>query len=199
MLVFWKQRIVFLAVPKTGTTALEQALLPHASAAILHPPGQKHVNLMGYRNRLSKFFEQRGDRPMRTVAVMREPIDWLGSWYRYRSRPDNSNPEKSTSGMSFDDFVLAWLSEDQPELARVGSQARFLSDRDGAAGIDHLFRYDQQDALIRFFEDKLGTSLELGRENVSPRKTLTLSPDVEARLREEARAEFDLWERLCAT
>lgn len=196
MLVFWKQRIVFLAVPKTGTTALEQALLPHASAAILDPPGQKHISATGYRNRLSKFFEQRGTRPMELVAVMREPEDWLGSWYRYRSRPQLDGKPNSTSGISFDAFVDAWLSPDQPGFAQVGSQANFLTDDGGEPAVDRIFRYDRIGELVRFMEDRLQTTLDPGRANVSPERVLSLSEEMRDRLHREAEAEFRLWRSL---
>ena len=38
MLVFWKENLVFLAVPKTGTTAIEGALAPRASMVLRDPP-----------------------------------------------------------------------------------------------------------------------------------------------------------------
>ena len=45
-----------------------------------------------------------------TVCVIREPIDWLGSWYRFRSR--SSAPKaKSTKGISFETFVEGYLDE----------------------------------------------------------------------------------------
>ncbi len=196
MLVFWKQGIVLFAVPKTGTTALEQALLPHASAAILDPPGQKHVSVQQYRNRLSNFFEQRGKRPMELVAVMREPVDWLGSWYRYRSRPQLDGKPNSTSGISFDEFVEAWLQPKRPAFAEVGSQATFLSDVDGKCAVDRLFRYDRIDTLIGYMEDKLETRLDVPRANVSPPRPMELSPEMKARLMQNAGAEFDLWNTL---
>ncbi|WP_127561604.1 gamma-glutamyl kinase [Nioella ostreopsis] len=196
MLVFWKQRIVLLAVPKTGTTALEQALLPHASAAILDPPGQKHVSAQGYRNRLSNFFEQRGKRPMDLVAVMREPVDWLGSWYRYRSRPQLDGKPNSTAGLSFDAFVEAWLRDDKPAYAEVGSQANFLTDDQGKLAVDRLYRYDRIPSLVRFMEDRLDTSLDISRANVSPKGPVELSDAMRNRLMREAAAEFALWDSL---
>jgi hypothetical protein len=196
MLVFWKQRIVLLAVPKTGTTALEQALLPHASAAILDPPGQKHVSAQGYRNRLSNFFEQRGKRPMELVAVMREPVDWLGSWYRYRSRPQLDGKPNSTAGLSFDAFVEAWLRDDKPAYAEVGSQANFLTDDQGKLAVDRLYRYDRIPSLVRFMEDRLDTSLDISRANVSPKGPVELSDAMRNRLMREAAAEFALWDSL---
>ena len=196
MLGFWKQKIVLLAVPKTGTTALEQALLPHASAAILDPPGQKHVPAQQYRNRLSKFFEQRGKRPMELVAVMREPVDWLGSWYRYRARPQLSGKPNSTKGIGFDEFVAAWLEPRRPDFAEVGSQANFLTDDKGRPAVDRIFRYDRMADLVAFFETRLETALDVPRANVSPKGPVELSDTMRARLEREAAAEFDLWRSL---
>ena len=48
MLVFWKQKLVFLSVPKTGTTAFQHALAPHADIVILDPPQLKHAPLYRY-------------------------------------------------------------------------------------------------------------------------------------------------------
>lgn len=197
MLVFWKQKLVMLAVPKTGTTALEASLKPFASAIISDPPGMKHASLSRYRNVLEGFFEQRGRAPHEVMAVMREPIDWLGSWYRYRSRDQIAGKPNSTQGMDFDAFVEAWLLDKPPAFAQVGSQANFLTPDQGQDGIDHIFRYDRLEEAVRFLEDRLGTSLELPRRNVSPQKDLQLSPAIEARLRSEAAAEFSLWDKVC--
>ena len=49
MLVFWKELLVFLAVPKTGTTALEGALAPNAALVFRDPPILKHTPLYRYR------------------------------------------------------------------------------------------------------------------------------------------------------
>ena len=198
MLVFWKQKFVLLAVPKTGTTALEQALLPHASAAILDPPGQKHISAPQYRNRLSKFFEQRGRRPMELVAVMREPVDWLGSWYRYRGRAQLSGKPNSTENVSFDEVVSAWLQPKRPAFADIGSQAHFLTDEEGRCAVDHLFRYDRMADLVAFLEDRLEARFDLPRANVSPKGPVDLSQAMRARLESEAAAEFSLWQSLAA-
>lgn len=196
MLVFAKQKLVLLAVPKTGTTALEGALLPHASAAILDPPGLKHVSVSRYRAALEPFFTQRGRRPLELMAIMREPVDWLGSWYRYRRRRGLSGHENSTESVSFDDFVEAWLRDRPPAFANVGSQARFLGGGTGACAVPHLFRFDRIERAVRFLETRLDTKLTLERRNVSPPMELSLSPGMLDRLRAERPEEFELWDRL---
>ena len=189
MLIFWKTRLAILAVPKTGTTAIEQALAPMADAAILNPPGLKHCTVRKYRRELSDFFEQKGRRPLELVAVMREPVSWLGSWYRYRSRPELDGQPNSTAGMDFDSFVEAYLSESPPDFARIGAQATFLE-----GGVDHLFRYDRQSALLEFLQERLGGEIVLPRANVSPDGVTTVSPRLRARLKQERADDFALWE-----
>lgn len=196
MLVFWKAKLVVLAVPKTGTTALQEALLPHADAAILAPPEKKHVTARRYRAQLAPFFENRGARRLETMAVIREPVDWLMSWHRYRARPEIAGSASSTAGIDFDQFVDGWLRDPEPEFARVGRQSRFVSDGAGEVIVDHLFRYETLDLAVGFLETRLGHKLELSRRNVSPRAEVALAPEIEARLRREAAADFALWDSL---
>lgn len=191
MLVFWKARFVLLAVPKTGTTAIEAALAPLADAAILNPPGLKHCGVGKWRRDLAPFFEQRGRRPLELVATMREPVSWLGSWWRYRARPARDGHPNSTRGIGFDAFVEAHLAQDPPPFARVGAQARML---DG--GVDHLFRHDRPEALHGFLAERLGPLPPIGRRNVSPAGDPVLPPRLLDRLRAERAEDFTLWNRL---
>jgi hypothetical protein len=126
---------------------------------------------------------------------MREPRDWLGSWYRYRQRDDITDPAKSTRGKSFDDFVSAWCDDPQPDYAAVGSQARFLQPK-ADKGVDHLFRYEEIETFVHFLEDRLGCEIILPRLNVSPSAPMDLSPTTEARLRKAAARDFALYETL---
>ena len=196
MLLFWKAKLVLLAVPKTGTTALEAALLAHADTAILNPPEKKHLTARRWRNQLAPFFENRGTRQIETMAIIREPRDWLGSWYRYRARPEISGSASSTAGMDLAQFVTAWLSDPEPEYARVGRQSRFVANAEGKIIVDHLFRYEDLDQAVDFLQQRLGVTLDLGRRNISPKADLSLPPALEARLQREAAADFDLWARL---
>ncbi len=199
MMVFWKARLVLLAVPKTGTTALEQALLPYADTAILNPPQQKHCTVRRYRNQLQNFFEQRGQRKLEVMAVVREPIGWLSSWYRYRSRDAIRGTANSTAKVSFDEFVAAWLEDSPPDFAAVGRQSRFVSEEDGSLGVDHLFRHDRLDRAIAFLEGRVNRKLEVVHANVSPPSDAALSADMDRRLRSEAPEEFALWDGLHGT
>lgn len=199
MLVFWKARLVLLAVPKTGTTALEAAFGPWADGAFFNPPRLKHMTLRRFRRQLAPILQEDGP-PLEVMAVMREPVDWLSSWYRYRTRPELKARPQSTAGLSFGDFALAWLGDDPPEYARVGRQSRFLSPPDGAPGVDHLFRYDRMEEVLDFLDDRLSARPGLDRQNASPAAGADggIDADTRALLRQRAPEDFAMWDDLCA-
>ncbi|SPH17764.1 hypothetical protein DEA8626_01291 [Defluviimonas aquaemixtae] len=195
MLVFWKQRLVYLATPKTGSTAIEAALESLASVVIQRPPELKHTSVHRYWRYLAPYLEKAADEDFMVVAVMREPLDWLGSWFRYRQRHTGMRAERSTHGMTFDTFVADYLSDPQPEHANVGRQSRFLVP-DKGPGVDRLFRYDDMDGFVHFLEGRLDCEISLPRLNVSPSGALDLDPALEARLRKEYWRDFALYDTL---
>ena len=193
MLVFYKERLAFLSVPKTGTTAYEAALAPRADLVISEPPMLKHAPVYRYNRFIRPLYKNVCDVEMELMAVMREPISWLGSWYRFRARPFMDGKPNSTKGISFDEFVLAYMKGDKPGFADVGSQVNFMKTQPNGIGITHHFRYEDQPRLQAFLQDRLGVSLELTRENVSPQMELNLSSEVEKRFRRKFAEEFDLY------
>ena len=198
MLVFWEERLAFLATPKTGSTAIAAALESLAAVSIQRPPLLKHTTVHRYRRFIGPYLEAASKAEFTLVALMREPKDWLGSWYRYRQR-DRTLPEQSTKGMSFDAFVQAWCQDPRPEFANVGSQARFLRARKengGEKGVDRLFRYEEIDQFVHFLEDRLGCEIILPRLNVSPPGATELSAETEALLRKVAAEDFALYQSL---
>ncbi len=194
MMVFWKERLAFLAVPKTGTTALEMAIGPRAEIVMRDPPQLKHMTLQRFERFMLPLFKTAAAGGFETVAIVRDPVDWLGSWFRYRQRDDITGHPNSTQGRSFDAFVEGWLRKTPPGFANVGSQARFVGDGAGAVGVTHLFRYESFGAVTGFFEARLGLKIETKALNVSPKADLTLSPHLLARIRSERAAEYAVWQ-----
>ena len=196
MLVFFKERLVLLAMPKTGTTAYHTALRDRADLVYSDPPELKHAPLYRYNRWVRPMFKKVCNAEMDIVAVMREPISWLGSWYRFRQRPFMNGKANSTKNMSFDDFVLAYCQEKKPGFANVGSQAKFLEAQSNGCSVTHLFRYDKQDRMNEFLEERLATKLVLEQKNVSPKMELSISPHVEDELRRKCAPEFDLYDSI---
>lgn len=198
MLVFSEARLVFLAVPKTGSTAYEAALAPHAALVVSHPPEIRHAPVFRYNRYFRPMLERFVAADIDILAVMREPVSWLGSWYRYRQRPAVAGQPTSTQGMSFDAFVSAYCESDPPEFARVGMQSKFLEPQRNGTRVTHLFRYEDQAGLIRFLETRLDMRLALSAMNCSPELPTPLSPQTERRLRDRCAADFRLWDGIGA-
>ena len=195
MLVFWKPKLVFLATPKTGTAAIEAALDSLAAVSIPRPPALKHTTVQRYHQYLHPYLEAASGSPFEVVAMIREPRDWLGSWYRFGQREGISGSHKSTRGMTFDAFVQAYCSNQRPAFADVGSQAEFLQPHDGQ-WIDKLFRYEDIDTFVHFLEEKLDCEISLPRLNVSPPGSLDLSQKTDDLLHQFAARDFDLYRTL---
>ncbi len=196
MLVFWKERLVFLAVPKTGSTAYESALGPRADIVVSNPPDLKHAPIYRYNRFFRPMFEKNGAPDMETLAVVRHPVDWLSSWYRFRRRPFMEGKPNATHHVDFNEFVEAYLKGDRPAFANVGSQAKFLEPRPNGVRATHLFRYEDQSGLQSFLEKRLTVTLDLQRQNVSPRMDTQLDPKIEAKYRRKCADDFALWESI---
>lgn len=197
MLVFWDQRLVFLATPKTGSTALAAALEPLAAVSIQRPPVLKHTNSQRFHRFVGPYLKAASGEVFTTVALMRDPIDWLGSWYRFRQRDDLVDERMATHAMSFDDFANAYCDRPQPAVANVGSQARFLTPP-GKPAVDRIFCYEQIDTFVAFLEERLDCAITLPRLNVSPSADLSLQPTTQARLKAAMATDLALYSRISA-
>lgn len=195
MMVFWKERLALLATPKTASTAIESALGSLAAVVIQRPRVLKHTDAARFAAHWKPYLTQSAEAPFEVAALMREPRDWLGSWYRDGQRED-VDPDRSTRSMSFDDFVQAYCAPGpRPAFADVGSQAAFLG-ATSEARVDRLFRYEDLTEFVHFLEDRLGCEIHLPRLNVSPRANVSLSAATERRLREICAEDFALYEGL---
>ena len=202
MIFLHKARLVILSQPKTGTTALEAVLSPRASISVSKPPELKHMSYRGFMKFVAPLIAaQTGlDRSdYEVVAVMREPVDWLGSWYRYRTRdelrkPDNPRSVNFTGNMSFDDFVLdVCQSEDkQPQHARIKTPSWVALGTRDTIGIDRLFPYEALDSFFDYIIERTGKPIETKAANVSPKMDLSLAPEILARLKRHFAFEFAL-------
>ena len=198
MLIFWKQRLVILATPKTGSTALEVALGSLAAVEIQRPPDIKHTPAYRYQRFIKPWLQNSAHgAAFEAVALMREPVDWLGSWYRFRRRSDLDGTDRSAAGLSFAAFAAAYQSDPRPPVADVGGQARFLSGMDGQTlGVDRVFRYEAMNRFTAWLEDRLDCPIELPRVNVSPGGQTDLTPAQAAALRAYLEPEYRLYQTL---
>jgi hypothetical protein len=196
MIICSDRNFAFLATPKTGSTAIETALRPHAD--IVFKRRRKHLNAQQFHKKIKPFFDDGFGMNLHAVALMREPVDQLRSWYKYRSRSQRAGDPRSTVGMSFDDFIDAFLRPDPPEYAQVGRQGKFLLLSSGELGVNRLFAYEKMELFLEYLEDVFGEPLVPPVQNVSPHVEALLSEDRIKALRAALPDEFALYDQLCA-
>lgn len=211
MLISLKHRLAFLAVPKTGTTAIEAAFRKHSQITFRGSTKIKHTNAEGFDTLLRPFLAMAGFPDIQSFAVMRDPIDHLQSWYFYRRRLDEGskprNIPNSTKDITLEQFIEDFLSEPRPKHATIGSQARFLcggSWQAGATGetvrplVDIIFPYERLNDAISFVADRVGETITVERKNTSKREAVDIAPALLARLEARLAPDIALYRRVQA-
>jgi hypothetical protein len=192
---------VFLATTKTGSTSIETAFMTHSQIILQKPPGIKHTTYAGFQRFLQPFLNSKGypRDSYEVVCAFREPIDWLASWWRYRSREKLADPADArhrnyAGDVSFEQFARAYMDGSE-QFAQVGRPSRFVRPSQGEAEVDRIFRYERLDLLVDFLCEKVGEEVEVGSANTSPERSVSLSEKCESELREFFAPEYRIYER----
>lgn len=194
MLIFFDKRLVFLATPKAGSTAIEAALESLANVAIPRPSLLKHTTAAEFERHIRPWLEEKSGNRFTTVALMREPVDWLRSWYRFRLRDDGEDPEHPMQDVTFEKFSEGYCDPQGPAYSQVGRQSDYVNS-DGARA-DKIFRYEDMEKFTEFLEDRLDCIVNLPRINVPPAAETILSPEGELRLNKAMAADKALYDGL---
>ncbi len=193
MRVCYRYGFTFLSMPKCASTSIEKALEPYSQLSTNSHTGLKHINYRNYRKYIQPFIKQVPGKELEVVCLMRDPISWLHSWYRYRSRDKLVGSENSTRGIGFNEYCEAYLSPEPPNYVNRGKQSRFLKGQDGKLGDIKIFKYENMDDFKRYIEGKIGKSIELQTLNVSPEIDFDLDPEIEGRLREYLKYDYEIY------
>lgn len=194
MLIFWDKRLVFLATPKAGSTAIETALESLANVAVQRPAQLKHTNLRDYRRHIEPWLHEATGDTFLTVAMMREPVEWLRSWYRFHSRDEADELDGTMPDMGFSTFASSYAESQDGTFQDIGTQSSFLTS--GSDRVDRIFRYEHMDAFTQFLEDTLDCAISLPRLNVPPAVDVSLDPKEEQALRKSMTSDFRLYDSL---
>jgi hypothetical protein len=197
MLIGLKKKFIFVANTKTASTSIEEALSPFAEITHGGDPRRKHISLYDGLNAYPQVFRQPGQWPrfFFKFGVMRDPIEWIGSWFRYRKSNRVESP--LPADMTFEEFWKRgdWnfrRAGDRPFLQRdmfCGPEGRVLADM--------IIPYGQLEPMFAQICDALGIERGLPRENVSRLRTMDeISPNMETRLREFYAPDYALMARL---
>lgn len=182
MIASIEKKFVLLSNPKTGTTALESCFGRFANIRVGNGPKYKHMNYFDMREVFGSYFDD-----FRIYAVVRDPIDTLVSWYKYRSRddlgaPTNQRHRNYTGRVSFEDFIEAWARPKPPRYAKVPSSVSWCLSEEGALAPLVYYRYESIDALFDVLAEHVGKRPAFERRNVSPPREVAVDREAAARL-----------------
>lgn len=206
MLALPAHGFVVLSAPKCASTALEEALGDRAEMVMRHHPRLKHVNVRAFHRYVAPLLGiagyERDD--YEVVSLLRDPVDWLHSWWRYRQSPHVRQAEgdgsRWTGSMEFAEFAAAYVAGRGAEIGVLGRPARFVLKQDGSVGVDRLFAYERTDVWQGWLRERLGEDLEFPVSNRSPVRTeIELDDDLRARLAAYFAPEEELRARVTAT
>ena len=162
---------------KCASNSIEQMLKPYSEISLVGLQTVRHTNFSDYDRYIKPYLKVRAQVDnLETICVVREPLSWLNSWYRFRSRstlrnPDHPNHHKSTFGMEFSEFIMAYMSPEPPAFVKdLGSQFDFVEDSMGEVGVDTIFVYEDLDSLVNYMSHRVDGKLKLKNINVSPKK-----------------------------
>ena len=192
MIISIRHRFTLLSMPKCGTTALTRAMAPHADIVIEGTRAGKHTRYQEYRAGMAAPIAEKGGdiATQETLSVMRDPVDYVRSWWRYRARDQIVGKPKSTRDTPFAAFLADYLrdyEDGKSTRTGIGWASRFVkTGRTGDIGVDRMFRYPELDRLVAWVEARTGWGIELRRANVSPR--VALDDEVPPALMDEARS-----------
>lgn len=198
---------VLLCLPKAGSTTLQEALTPRAQVVFRDP--LKHIHTKDFERKIQPLLAGFGyprDR-YEVVTMFREPVEWLDSWHRYRSRDKLKGRPNYAGDMSFAEFAEAYLASFEPGArkgpASVGRPARFISsDWRTTVGVDRIFALDRPDVWKPWFKSRTQGRVSFvttNRSKVAREGGPELPPALDARLREFFAPEYAVWRRLADT
>jgi len=205
MLISVEKRFLFVANTKTASTSIEQVLRPYAEIRRGGHPERKHTPLARALEIYDFMFADPAHDPASyfKFGVMRDPIDWITSWFRYRKGNDVEAP--LPADMDFADF---WARADWNIKRADGSphlQRDMFCGDDGADGgadddtvlADVIIPYDRVGDMFAEICTLLGIEHPLQRRNVSRLDDAGAIPKaLRAEMRDFYARDYALFERL---
>ncbi|MEM1429395.1 MAG: hypothetical protein AAGG09_08050 [Pseudomonadota bacterium] len=201
MLISISHRFIFVANSKSASSSVETALRPFCEIERGGAPNRKHIGMPGILNVYDFLFreERLARHTFFAFGVMREPLDWIGSWYRYRAG-NRKLPTALPAGMTFAEF---WERQDWTFRDRAGQknlQSRRFLGADGEPLVDMIVPYDRVAEDLSKIADAMDLDLKLPRRNRSRiTERPSLIPDfLESDLRAHFAEDYALYDRLDA-
>jgi len=204
MMASLRHGFIVLSMPKCASTSLQQTLTPVCD--LRFKDHMKHVDLAFIETWVMPMLRARRATPPfqpRIFCLMREPIEWLHSWYRY-SWDEAGQPALPGGTRSarqpfadFRTFLDAYFSDQPPKVGGVLRQSDFIRGRDGTTHRVELFRFEHHQRMILELEALCGQKLDLKVTNQSrPKRAEDFAGVDLAALRRRLAGEYAIYDAI---
>lgn len=184
-----KYGFVFLCAPKTASTAIQASIESDCDVSFTAHPYYNHITAKSFNETFMAFHKSvLPNHILDIFCLIRNPLDWIESWYRFRTRevvkePTHPHHYNYTGNISYNDFIEEYLSTGQREpYADIGTQSDFLMLEDNVVGVDYIFSMERMDLMHKYLQRKIGKNFEFPKRNVSPKLEVALDKNMEMRL-----------------
>lgn len=198
MLIGLEKKFIFIANTKTGSTSIQRALVPFSDIRHGGTPARKHISVRDVQVEYASVFTHPGcdfDSFFK-FGIMRDPADWVSSWFRYRKRKQARFP--LPSDMTFEEF---WDQRDWTFQSKEGEKnlqkKRFVSES-GDLLMDRIIPYPELAQQFSEICDGLDIKTTLERANKSRIRAseVPIAPKLRRELEQFFEEDYDLYHQL---
>lgn len=193
----------FLCMPKCASTSIESAIGKYCNVKFGGHAALKHISAQMYATTILPVHQALvSNVKIESFCLMRDPLAWIESWYRFRARPqlqaqDHPNHAHYTGDMSYQAFIEAYLTSGRrPPFANIGTQSGFLQLDTGQLGVDYIFPMSRLDLVARFLSQKIGRDIEIPTKNTSEAREAALDSATLARLEAHLAGDIRLYRQV---
>jgi hypothetical protein len=195
-----KHEFAFLCSPKCASTSIEAAISKFCNINFSGHPGIKHINAQVFSETILPTHQNLvPSSKIESFCLIRDPLEWIESWYRFRARdalknPQHPNHTKYTGNISYNEFIQEYISKGKRKpFANLKTQYQFVSLNNGHIGVDYLIPMHNFELVNIFLSEKIGREIKVSHENISPKIPADLDPDINFKLRKHLEKDLVLY------
>jgi len=183
------RRFVFVSNTKSASTSvITSSLAAHAQIQLLSTG--KHMGLSEVCARFDFLFDETPLEDFLTFGIIRDPVEWVVSWFNFRSRPQLADPKHPLHANFTGDLTFAQFWDQLRDGSELRPQStKFFADQD--TPIDVLIRFDRLAEDLAVVAGALGLKrIQLGHRNRSTVRRFEVHR-VEQAIRDEIRDVYE--------
>lgn len=183
-----ENKFIFIANTKCASTSIEASKIAKiADIRITDNNIKKHMPIREIHNRFDFIFEKYDFNDFFKFGIIRDPIDWVVSWFNFRSRvglknPNHPNHKNYTGNMTFSEF---WHANKDKGFLSPQYHNFFFANKNKNLGVNYLVRQESFIEDIEPIKEILQLdSLGINKKNKSTIKRISCE-DVDNKIKEE--------------